>query len=96
MDWHCCFQGEPCEAIADDNADCADYEDRGRGDVPSDEASTASTADDSTDESIADKVDGTVVVESNCRLGAVVVVPEEHFEVVAVQVRIDIVGRKPD
>jgi len=83
-------------AIVDDNADCAGYEDRGRGDVPSDGASTVNTADGSMDEHIADKVGDKVVAGSNCRWDVAVAEPEEHFEVAAGQVRTDIVGRKPD
>lgn len=81
--------------IADDNVDCAGYEDRDHVDVPSDGANTASTADDSTDAHIADKVDDTVAAGNNCRWDAAVAEPGEHFEVAVDQVRTDIAVRKP-
>ena len=83
--------------IEDDNVDCADYEDRGYGDDPSDGASTASMVDDNMDERIADKVDDMAVAGSSCKWDAAASELREHSAVVEDRVRIDTVaGRKLD
>lgn len=66
------FQERPYGATADDNADCVDCVNRDRGVDPSDGESIANTADDNTDERIADKVDDTAVAESSCKWDAAV------------------------
>lgn len=82
--------------IADDSAGCADYVDRGHAVDPSDGASIASTADDSTDERIADRVDDTAVAGNSCKWDAAVSGLVERFAAVADLVRTDTAGRKPD
>lgn len=63
---------------------------------PSDGASIANMADDSTDERIADRVDDTVAAENSCKWDAAVSELMERFAVVAGLVRTDTAGRKPD
>lgn len=83
--------------IEDDNVDCADYEDHGHGDGPSDGANTASMVDDNMDERIADKVDDMVVAGSSCNWDAAASELAEHSAVVEGQVLIDTAaGRKLD
>jgi len=81
--------------IADDNADCVDYVDRGHVADLSD-GDTASTADDNTDEYIVDKVDDTVAAENSYKWDAVVLELKERSAVVAGLVRTDTADRKPD
>lgn len=90
------FQERPYGAIADDNADCADYVDRDHEVDPLDGASIANTADDSTDERIANKVDDMAVAESNYKWDAAVSELMERSAVAAGPVRTDTAGRKPD
>lgn len=70
--------------------------DRGHEVDPSDGASIASTVDDSMDEDIAD-IDDTAVAESRWdKWDAAVLELTERFAVVAVLVRIDTAGHRPD
>lgn len=81
--------------IADDNADCVDYVDRGHVADLSD-GDTVNTADDNMDEYIVDKVDDMIVAENSYKWDAAVSELKERSAVVVGLVRTDTADRKPD